>query len=86
MKNFKVMYLITGGNTENYFGRLYYQEFQSQLWLSTHKKQLRICIEYRYICEFMVWLYRGNFVKIKWVKIPSLAALQVAKLYEKISF
>ena len=30
-----------------------------------------------YICELMLWL--GKFVNVKWVKIPSLAVLQVAK-------
>ena len=27
----------------------------------------------------MVWLHLGKFIDVKWVKIPSLAALQVAK-------
>ena len=45
---------------------------------NTHKKQLRICIEYTYISEFMLWLHRGKFVNVKQVKIPSLGALQVA--------
>ena len=48
-------------------------------WSSTHKKQLGICIEYKYISEFMLWLPQGKFVKKKKKKIPSLAALQVAK-------
>ena len=40
--------------------------------------QLRICIEYTYISEFILWLHQGKFVKVKWVKIPSLAPLQVS--------
>ena len=50
-----------------------------RLWSSTHKKQLGVCTEYIYISEFMLWLHRGEFVNIKWVKISSLAVLQVAK-------
>ena len=46
---------------------------------STHKKQQKICIEYAFISEFMLRIYRGNFVNVKEVKIPSLAVLQVAK-------
>ena len=49
---------------------------------STHKKQVKICIEYTFISEFR--LHRGNFVNVKWVKIPSLAALQVAKYIKTI--
>ena len=43
--------------------------------------QLGICIEYTYISEFILWLHQGKFVKVKWVKIPSLAPLksQVSK-------
>ena len=41
--------------------------------IKSHKKQLGICIEYSYISELMLWLYRGKFVNIKLVKIPSLA-------------
>ena len=33
----------------------------------------------------MLWLYWGEFVKLKWVKIWSLAALQVPKVWEQWS-
>ena len=48
------------------------------------KKQLGICIEYKYISELMLWLHQGKFVNETWVKIPSLAAPEVAK-YTKIA-
>ena len=33
---------------------------------STHENSiLGICIEYKYISEFMLWLHRGKFVNIK---------------------
>ena len=48
---------------------------------STCKKQLAICIEYRYISKFILWVHRCMFVNAKWVKILSLAALQVPKYY-----
>ena len=57
---------------------------QSRLWSSTHKKQLGICIKYTYITELMIWLHQSKFVNIKWVKIPSLAALQVAKYMKTV--
>ena len=48
-----------------------YEEVQSRdLWSSTHKKQLGICIEYTYISELMVCLHQGKFVNLQWVKIP----------------
>ena len=59
---------------------------RSRLWLTTYKKQLGICIEYSYISEFMLWLHQGKFVKVKWVKIPRLATLQVAKYIEKVKW
>ena len=46
--------------------------------------QLRICIEYTYISEFILWLHQGKFVKVKWVKIPSLAPLQVSKYIKTV--
>ena len=74
----------SGGNTESYFGQWYYEDVWSRLWSSTHKKQLRIFIEYAYI--LMLRLHQGNFVNVKWVKIPSLAALQVAKYLRTVAF
>ena len=46
--------------------------------------QLGICIEYTYISEFILWLHQGKFVKVKWVKIPSLAPLQVSKYIKTV--
>ena len=43
------------------------------------KKYLGVCIEYTYISESMLWLHRGEFVNIEWVKIPRSAALKVTK-------
>ena len=47
--------------------------------------QLGICIEYTYISEFILWLHQGKFVKVKWVKIPLLAPLQVFKYVKQWS-
>ena len=47
--------------------------------------QLGICIEYTYSSEFILWLHQGKCVKVKLVKIPSLAPLQVSKYICKIS-
>ena len=66
-------------HNQGVINKFFYEEVRSRLWSSTHKKQLGICIEYTYISELMLWLHQGKFVNIKWVKIPSLAALQVAK-------
>ena len=46
--------------------------------------QLGICIEYTYISEFILWLHQGKFVKVKWVKIPILAPLQVSKFIKTV--
>ena len=46
--------------------------------------QLEICIGYTYISEFILWLHQGKFVKVKWVKIPSLAPLQVSKYIKTV--
>ena len=32
-----------------------------------------------YVSELMLWLHWGKFVNVKWVNLPSLAALEVAK-------
>ena len=32
---------------------------------SANKKQLKICVEYTFISEFMLRLHRGNFVNVK---------------------
>ena len=39
---------------------------------------------YTYISKFMLWLHWGKFDNIKWVKIPSLAALQAAKYIKTV--
>ena len=44
--------------------------------------QLGICIEYTYISEFI--LHQGKFVKVKWVKIPSLGPLEVSKYIKTV--
>ena len=41
--------------------------------------QLGICIECTYISESILLLHQGKFVKVKWVKVPRLAPLQVSK-------
>ena len=46
--------------------------------------QLGICIEYTYISEFILWLHQGKFVKVKWVKIPSLATPQDSKYIKTV--
>ena len=74
----------SGDNTENFFGRWWCEEVWSQLWLSTQKKQLEICIKYAYISEFMLRQHEGKFVNVKLVKIPSLAPLQVAKYIKTV--
>ena len=32
---------------------------------SANKKQLKVCVEYTFISEFMLRLHRGNFVNVK---------------------
>ena len=44
--------------------------------------QLGICTAYTFIKEFILWLHQGKFVKVKQVKIPSLAPLQVYKSFD----
>ena len=60
-------------------------DVQSRLWSSTHKKQLGICIEYTCISDLRLWLHRGKFGNVKWVRIPSLAAVQVAKYMKTVN-
>ena len=65
----------SGGNTEDFFGRRWYEEvWWSHLWSA-------VDLYIVYIREFILWLHQGKFVKVKWVKIPSLAPLksQVSK-------
>ena len=66
------------GNTEIFLGGGSMEKCNHN-WSSTHKKQLGICIVYTYISELMLLLHQGKFVNIKWVKILSLAALEVDK-------
>ena len=33
----------------------------------------------------MLWLHQGKFVNVKWVKIPSLAALQIVKYLKTVN-
>ena len=44
--------------------------------------QLGICIEYPYISEFI--LHQGKFVRVKCVKIPGLAPLEVSKYIKTV--
>ena len=43
-----------------------------------------ICVEYTYISEFILWLPQGRLAKRKWVKIPSLAPLQVSNYIKTV--
>ena len=51
---------------------------------SANKKQLKICVEYTFISEFMLRLHRGNFVKMN--KNTMFRALQVARYIKSVKY
>ena len=48
------------------------------------KRQLGICIDYKDIREFMLWLHWGKFVNVKCVKISCSAALPAVKYIKSV--
>ena len=74
---FCTLLILSGGNTEIFLGNTSMKcdhDCDQALIKSSWGSVLSI-----YISEFILWLHQGKFANIKWEKIPSLAALQVAK-------